>query len=1759
MSGAIFQSELSSLIQESKRKHLDVRAAAEKSLGELKALRITSEAQLAADLLRKPSFVEPFILACKSRNTKLVSSSVICLQRLAASHALPPEQLKDVLEALREVTSSGFDVQIKILQTLPSLLQTYASDLYGGLLFTCLDICGALQSSKTTVVSSTASATFQQLVSSAFERITDEDAAADSDTVRKVSIGAGTVRLKKAASDGFDIFSDLCSIADGVGTQRLNPNTIPLVFALDIIVTVLESNENVFQTHHELLFICRTRLAPALLRHIPAKHPFSATIRSLRVLYQLISRQFEHLQEESEKALDLLIHLLELEASQGWKRAACMELLRKLVLNFPLLRQIFLTFDLQEDRKDIVSKLMAALAKIAAEKPTIIGLSHQSTMPARQIDSEEDRPEQAPLEAAGVEGIIGSTVTAESHITGIGNAWSLPKTPCLEQLDKNDASDLPETYIYSMVLDCIYSFSEGLAKFVMPLSLTRSARKRGQAQIDEQFQDGNDRNVSSEESRSAAATPVQEPQKVLRPVSALKLTSNSQSESIRTAAALVTFCWPAFLATCATFLNAALDAELYHNLVRAVQKLAQVAGVLELSTPRDALLTTLSKAAVPPQALQIGQNTNFGKTERYFATKSTEQAELVATQSVSASVIESPVSNKASVSILTTRNLLCVRALLHLGIALGPTLSEQAWFILLETLQEAERLIMLSSRLQVNQNRKLADDVSSSKNGTSPLNLTGEIVAVETASKKMFATSSDYENDAFLGLLRALFSLSTSTGCIDDRKDVASSNPNPAPRHVGRIHQSSRSISGTSIKAATEDNEVLFVLTKTSEIAKSNLQRLVTQPANSSGWSLITARLLQVVRSTFTLADIRLRAASLLDTVVLGTLQILDEQDEQLQRVVQERGVLVLNSQVEGLYQQSTSSLSETSSVDLAIHERAIEALSSIVEHHGENLLISWEMIFKLAGTSFEERAPPFDSDIQDDTQATEIRSRSVTLTSTAFRLLQLIGSDFLNLVPLNHLLDFIDILLLFGRQHDDLNVSLTSTTFFWNLADFLHSSPNHPSLSGFSDVPTEEFLLGKVNGSKNPADVIDSLWLVLLLRLNVLTVDPRLEMRKGAIRVMLRILDASGPYLSPRGWYICLTTVVERLLKSHALLLSNMRKEGLQNDPTMCDEWYASTVAVLEGSINLVCHFSSTIIADEHFHLFWEQFFDLLGSILTNPSLAVSLAVFRGVASLFLSLGKADYRNVLTAEAALKLWINHHPANVVDHFQIESVSTKSHDSNEEAFTAHAEALVRISEALPSVQLGQIAAEDIMKALRKTVLQCVHLPYGSDVQKTAPEQESVISILQLLSRTETSKSTEYFKILFDFIKVACEDETELEMDPSFDWPTKQGPTLLNAQSLSLVAFASKCIDILENNVIRAIQEESLLNTSQTVCSAIIALSNTVKSKYTAKGQRGDPLIWRKATVSGLTIVEAVGLRSYKIMDKEELLALKEIYGSAVELANGILAAGGLVNLERPPEDSVILADEEHDIAAFRRLSLSLIPALTRLKELQVAAPQRMPSDIHRRFVISLFHASMVATPQFADLPSDLFSSPLSSFLRIRPGTIKELAYHARSKIPYLALDTMFKLIAALDDDTMQDAASVAGHLEFAKIVAPYVLLRAAHTFKSFVADQPLRGPMPMPSKLRAEMLHVLRLCLELRSEDGAFLGKPGSHTCLGRDGRRHLRVLYPLIVQMWKVWRRVPRYGFPWIADSDGVEIEKCLQRWVEICGEHWELANLES
>ena len=127
------------------------------------------------ELTQRVNFANPFIIACGTKNTKFTSIAIVCLQRLIVSRALPRSKLNQVLEALQQATSAGLDVQLKILQALPSLLSNYATDLKGELLVTALNICFILQSSKNAIVNNTSAATLQQLVISVFDKVVTED------------------------------------------------------------------------------------------------------------------------------------------------------------------------------------------------------------------------------------------------------------------------------------------------------------------------------------------------------------------------------------------------------------------------------------------------------------------------------------------------------------------------------------------------------------------------------------------------------------------------------------------------------------------------------------------------------------------------------------------------------------------------------------------------------------------------------------------------------------------------------------------------------------------------------------------------------------------------------------------------------------------------------------------------------------------------------------------------------------------------------------------------------------------------------------------------------------------------------------------------------------------------------------------------------------------------------------------------------------------------------------------------------------------------------------------------------------------------------------------------------------------------------------------------------------------------------------------------------------------------------------------------
>lgn len=176
------------------------------------------------------------MIACSTQNAKFTTTAVSCLQRLSVSRALPKERLSEVLEAFKQSVTSGMgseriqdpemltclghDVQLKILQALPSLLQHYPSEIRGDHLSTVLQICSGLQNIKSPAVSNTAAATLQQLIIAVYDRVSVEDGGHASlcrlkcsnfcqgksleiPTVTEVKGDDGPVPVRPAANDAY--------------------------------------------------------------------------------------------------------------------------------------------------------------------------------------------------------------------------------------------------------------------------------------------------------------------------------------------------------------------------------------------------------------------------------------------------------------------------------------------------------------------------------------------------------------------------------------------------------------------------------------------------------------------------------------------------------------------------------------------------------------------------------------------------------------------------------------------------------------------------------------------------------------------------------------------------------------------------------------------------------------------------------------------------------------------------------------------------------------------------------------------------------------------------------------------------------------------------------------------------------------------------------------------------------------------------------------------------------------------------------------------------------------------------------------------------------------------------------------------------------------------------------------------------------------------------------------------------------------------
>ena len=423
----------------------------------------TSTADIQTELQEDVSFAQPFILVCESSTglEKAAAPSVTAIYRLVSRGALSKGCVQPIMRALKNVLHVGVDLQLRILQILPSLLTTYPQSTKGEALYECLRLCHALCLTKTGGISNTAIATFQQMVVSVYDRAAAGNGQGSDD------------------EDALHLFIDLCVSTGGSGgraetTNYLKLKSLSVPVGLEVIEAVLVNHSALFKTRKELSNGLRTSLLPLLLRLLSETNEFPIQVRTHRLFRLVLRDNWLLAQSECEVGLGFFAHTLEPDAAPTWKRVLAMELLRDTLVSPDRLLLMFRTYDETEGHKNIMSILTSTFKRLLNEKPELLGDAAASI--ALDKINERSTSEVKAIGTDSTSGVSGFLWSNEHMQPGLSKESSLARLPLIDMLDKSEPSSFPETYLYYLTFNTLTSITSSIASEYQKLSIEMASK-----------------------------------------------------------------------------------------------------------------------------------------------------------------------------------------------------------------------------------------------------------------------------------------------------------------------------------------------------------------------------------------------------------------------------------------------------------------------------------------------------------------------------------------------------------------------------------------------------------------------------------------------------------------------------------------------------------------------------------------------------------------------------------------------------------------------------------------------------------------------------------------------------------------------------------------------------------------------------------------------------------------------------------------------------------------------------------------------------------------------------------------------------------------------------------------------------------------------------------------------------------------------------------------------------------------------------------
>ena len=888
--------------------------------------------------------------------------------------------------------------------------------------------------------------------------------------------------------------------------------------------------------HPELLLVLRAHLCPLLIRFLSSPpttssssssshSPFSfpLTLRLTRVVFLLLKQFSDLLTLESEVFLTMFVRIIAPSNSHSdstmmegghpagvgngtsplWMRVLALEIFRGLCGDFGLMRKFYKRYDRVAmgsngngkggeggEGSTVFSDLMTAFNRLATEKPGVLGTGNQvlygsslspsianhhgssGSVSTTNLGSPGGGTGSAMIDSAmemglGLAHAAGSVVGsgaaavagaagATTGITGLNAQSASMKLQCIDQLDKADPPVIPETYIFLLALQCLAALADGFSTFTLnTYSEVLQERAKENNSILSKAPAALDWNRLDQE--------VQEKE-------------DSRISELRVVKEMAETSWPALLASLSFFIATSLSDDLFTDVVSALQSLTCVCGVLNLTTPREAFLTSLCKFAIPPSVVShIVSQDSLQRQPLTSSAAATATAVLSAgAESLGLTSSSSSTSNPVG---LSSRNLACLKALLSVSHYLAGSLGK-TWFSVFETLQNADFVL----RTTASKGKKRATITPSTPTrpgggGSTPMtnsNSTNEQVepskfpnvpteadeqAIQRGIATLFEVSKALEDEAFKEFAGALCRLNgemvgipmNDDGTVKQEEESEGGSRSGISSPMETPEKSRRRTSGISIKTQ-KLAEKSFGISKLGVVALFNVQRLVFKDPEL-GWNLITSHLLLVLHSTSIPTSIRLQSADVLDSILILAPKNLSSAPLDVQQRAQTQVLSALASQSEPAPRLQTST-------DVDIRRMALESLLKILETNGHAFVTGWDRIFHVLRTACPSSqfymAPPspqppsshadssrrsLDTIVENDRiePMTPLRSiggnsyfpsertaKTSVLVRTSFPSLQLICSDFLSGLEVEDLRDCIGTLAEFGKQIEDVNVALT-------------------------------------------------------------------------------------------------------------------------------------------------------------------------------------------------------------------------------------------------------------------------------------------------------------------------------------------------------------------------------------------------------------------------------------------------------------------------------------------------------------------------------------------------------------------------------------------------------------------------------------------------------------------------------------------------------------------------------------------------------------